>query len=780
VGDQKARQYVVNNGFNVFDIPVASVQASTKLPFKASVGKVITVDSFVMLNPVADREINLVHHSHTDIGYSHVQEDVIRIHTGNIRRAMKLIERTRDYPAGSKFIWNIESAWAVENFFDSSTEAERKQFIEFVKNGRIVVAGSYANVLTGLALPEELSWNYEYASKLRDSLKIPVKTGMMSDIPGMSWSTVSAMAKNGIRYFSNGPNFIGTPPYMGDRIGTTLMEQGNKAFWWKSASGKDSVLFWTCGKGYSSWHGVPEGGIEERGEDKIADYMNELDTIGYPYNMVHWRYNIVADNGPTDSSISDYVRKWNQKYAKPQLVLANVNDMFERFEKKYGSKIPVLQGDWTPYWEDGAYSTAKEEGDVRLASQRILLLEKIAKQEKLALDPVSLYKAKRGVVLFQEHTWGAFNSIGDPENPFVVHQWNYKKMLLDSALFYATKLEKELDNKLAKAGTVKVYNTVGKSRTGYVELDAPAGFKANLVVDDQGNKHPVQKLSSGRIAFVATDVPAYGSRTYKFADNRKFKTIAFNSPYQFSIDSSAGALKSVQTAGREWVNKNEFRNMLQAVYVKGVDPANYSLSGFKKMEWVENGPVRRTLKITAELEGANELVYEINQYYGMDVFHLAVIVDKKAVRDKESLHIAFPFALKDPEVKVGVGETYITPVKSTIPGSNKDFYSVQRWIDVSDANYGVTISSPQGALWEVGKLINEEKTLNGFKKWETSGSSSPNIFLYAMNNYWHTNYKADQQGKIRFDFYLSFHGAFNLEKAGEFGYSVTEPLKAVY
>jgi hypothetical protein len=77
-------------------------------------------------------------------------------------------------------------------------------------------------------------------------------------------------------------------------------------------------------------------------------------------------------------------------------------------------------------------------------------------------------------------------------------------------------------------------------------------------------------------------------------------------------------------------------------------------------------------------------------------------------------------------------------------------------------------------------LINEEKTLNGFKKWETSGSSSPNIFLYAMNNYWHTNYKADQEGKVRFDFYLTFHGVFDLKKAGEFGYSVTEPLKAVY
>jgi hypothetical protein len=780
VADRSALKYPVVNGFNVFDIPMAAVNSRTIVPFKASVGKVLSVDSVLVMGPVADREIDLVHHSHTDIGYSHIQEDVIRIHTTNIRRAMKLIEKTKDYPEGSKFIWNIESAWAIENFFDSSSEQEKKQLISSLQSGKIALAGTYANVLTGLALPEELDWNYEYAAGLRERLKIPVVTGMMTDIPGMSWSTIDAMAKNGVRYFSNGPNYIGTPPYMGDRIGTTLMEQGNKAFWWKTASGKDSVLFWTCGKGYSSWHGVPEGGIWERGEDKIADYMNELDSIRYPYSIVHWRYNIVADNGPVDSSISDYVKNWNDKYSRPRLVLANVNDMFSRFEKQYGTTIPVLSGDFTPYWEDGAYSTAKEEADVRLASQRILQTEKIARQEKVTLDPQSLYKAKRGVVLFQEHTWGAFNSVGDPENPFVVHQWNYKKGLLDSALFYAEKIERELASKLSKAGLIRVHNTTGTARSGYVEIDAPAGFKGNVVVDEKGNRSPLQQLSNGRWGFIASGVPAHGATNYKLGQQKNLKTTAFATTIQYVLDNENGGIRSVKAGGREWVNNNQFKSLMQGVYVKGLDPSSYSLSKFRKMETVEDGPVRKTVRLTADMDGANEIVYEVNQYNGSDVLHLAVIVDKKAIRDKEALHIAFPFAISSPEVKIGIGETYITPEKGAIPGSNKDFYSVQRWIDVSDASGGVTIVSPQGALWEVGKLINEEKTVNGFKKWETSGSSSSDIFLYAMNNYWHTNYKADQAGKVRFDFYLSFHGPFDLKEAGEFGYGVTEPLKAIY
>ena len=123
---------------------------------------------------------------------------------------------------------------------------------------------------------------------------------------------------------------------------TALFAQGNNAYWWKSPSGKDGMMIWTCGRGYSSWHGFAPGAVHERGAEKIADYMNELDSLKYPYDIVHWRYNIVADNGPTDSTIADFVKEWNEKYVSPQLVLANVNDMFQRFEKKYGKKIPEL------------------------------------------------------------------------------------------------------------------------------------------------------------------------------------------------------------------------------------------------------------------------------------------------------------------------------------------------------------------------------------------------------------------------------------------------------
>jgi len=72
------------------------------------IGKLKFHQKFTVL-PVTRREIYLVHNSHNDIGYSDIQENVEKLQDKNIRDALKLIEKTKDYPDGSKFVWNIES-----------------------------------------------------------------------------------------------------------------------------------------------------------------------------------------------------------------------------------------------------------------------------------------------------------------------------------------------------------------------------------------------------------------------------------------------------------------------------------------------------------------------------------------------------------------------------------------------------------------------------------------------------------------------------------------------
>jgi hypothetical protein len=353
--------------------------------------------------------------------------------------------------------------------------------------------------MTGLSMQEELDWISDYSISLQDSLKLPIRTAMMTDVPGMSWSVVASLAQRGVRYFSDGINYIPGMPGNGDRIGHALEALGDKPFWWKSPSGKDSILLWCAGKGYSSWHGTAPGAVFEMGAEKIAEYLNQLDAENYPYSMVQWRYNIVADNGPTDSTISDFVKQWNEKYASPKLILANATDMFLRFEKLYGNKIPSLSGDFTPYWEDGAYSTAREESQNRVTAQKIIALEQLAKQNKIPLPKELLYRAKQQAVLFHEHTWGAYNCISEPDIAFVKHQWDFKKRYGDSAVYFTNQLEKTLLQHFKSSKDILVINTLPFSRNAYIEMNIPPGFKGKILEDEKGGKTMVQKLNNGKM-----------------------------------------------------------------------------------------------------------------------------------------------------------------------------------------------------------------------------------------------------------------------------------------
>jgi alpha-mannosidase len=144
--------------------------------------------------------------------------------------------------------------------------------------------------------------------------------------------------------------------------------------------------------------------------------------------------------------------------------------MMQEFETKYGKQIPTWSGDFTPYWEDGAYSTAKEEGDVRVLSARLSNLIEAAKVLGKPIDPHLLYRAKRSIVMWHEHTWGAWCSISDPDAHFTTDQWRVKKAFADSAGWYVDVIEKALLPAYRGQSSVDVINTLPWYRSGVVQL----------------------------------------------------------------------------------------------------------------------------------------------------------------------------------------------------------------------------------------------------------------------------------------------------------------------
>ena len=107
--------------------------------------------------------------------------------------------------------------------------------------------------------------------------------------------------------------------------------------------------------------------VGARSEKRCWITCRSLADAGYAYDMVQVRYTIGGDNGPVDPNLPDFVRAWNEQFATPRLVINTADAMFAEFERRHGAALPVMSGDMTPYWEDGALSSAAEETSVRAA-----------------------------------------------------------------------------------------------------------------------------------------------------------------------------------------------------------------------------------------------------------------------------------------------------------------------------------------------------------------------------------------------------------------------------
>ncbi len=350
---------------------------------------------------------------------------------------------------------------------------------------------------------------------------------MVTDIPGQSWSFVPALALAGIKYVSSGPNYMPNLSDGGDRIGWALKAWGDKPFYWVSPSGQEKVLFWMAGRGYSWFHGLNMGSLAKAPPYRIIEYMDELAEKGYPYSMVQVRYTVGRDNGPPDPSLADVVRSWNEKYASPRIVIATASEMFAEFERRHGAAVPVVRGDFTGYWEDGAASTARETAMSRAAASRLVQAEALWSILGRGGFPAAADdEGWRHIILFSEHTWGASDSVSDPDGEGPRAQWEYKKAFATGAEKSSSELLAEAAGKglgpasAAGRGAIDVVNTCSWERTDLVLIPADMSRTGDLVKDSAGALVPSQRLRTGELAFVASGVPGFGAKRYVIVEGR--------------------------------------------------------------------------------------------------------------------------------------------------------------------------------------------------------------------------------------------------------------------
>jgi hypothetical protein len=253
-----------------------------------------------------------------------------------------------------------------------------------------------------------------------------------------------------------------------------------------------------------------------------------------------------------------------------------------------------------------------------------------------------------------------------------------------------------------------------------------------------------------------------------------------NSLVAVKLDPETGALRSLKTfAGLELADTAALRGLNQYCYVPGRDPGAVKTNRVKEIEIIEPGPLVGRVRIISEAPGCKSLVQEVTVFDGLMKVQIVNILDKSKVREKESVHFAFPITVPGGTFHLDGGWGVVRPGADQLPGSCMDFFPTGRWADISNTIHGITWTTIESPLVEIGQMTDERVSGNGYRVWRDSVASGLLLYSYVMNNYWHTNYKADQEGTITFRYSLQPHGELLIEDVVRFGVGQREPLIAL-
>lgn len=785
----------LQTGYNQFYLEVPPTNSAKEIKATIKKGSQILFSLTAEQHPVKLIEIWLLPHSHLDIGYSDYQPVVEKKHWENFEKAIELAEKSQNSPEEARFKWNVEQLWAVETYLRQASPEKKQRFFEAVKKGWIGLQATLANELTGLCHPEELFELTSYSRKLEDEGLPPIISAMITDIPSYSWSFVPALALSGVKYLSSGPNYMPTLPDSGDRIGWALKTWADRPFYWVSPSGQEKILFWMAGRGYSWFHGLNLGNFSPEKKREILEYVEELENKNYPYSLVQVRYTVGGDNGPTDPNLTQAVKSWNEEFITPKLVIATSEELFKELEKRHGQEIPAVRGDFSPYWEDGAASTAKETALNRNLSDRLIQLETLY---SLLFPAVFLqadfYQAWRNVVLFHEHTWGAADSISNPDGENAIKQWEYKKDFVNKAKILIDSLDNNLKKKYlnesqgsqSDSTALDIFNTTSWERSEIIYLPPNLSSGKDLAVDENNQVLKSQRLGDGSLAVEITGLQPFSSRRIWLRPGQALsqgtakagQDFLENEFLRLRIDPKTGAVSSLvfkKSGHLELVDSKNFSGLNAYLYVAGTDPRKVQPARLVKVSVLEPGPLVASLALELEAPGCRKVqtIIRINSLDSRIDFLNQL--NKIKVRDKESVHFAFPFNFPEAEVKLDLGWGLVNPFFEEIPGACKDFFSIQKAAYLVRPDLSLIWVSPDVPLVEIGEITDERRVDGHPRTWKKELQPSTTFISYALNNYWHTNYKADQEGEIVLRYSLLLQQGFDLSQAKRKSLEVCQP-----
>ena len=757
--------------------------------------------------PMRQWTVYIYSHSHVDIGYTNTQENVEILHKTNIDEGIKLAEATKDYPPGAPYRWNPEVTWPLERYWKGATSEQKERILEAIKKNYLCIDANYLNTNTSACNDEEMFQMFRFSREMQKLTGKPMNTFQQMDIPGMSWGLVPVMAQQGVKYIMSWPNSA--------RAGYAH-ELDEKPFWWIGPDKKSKVLFFQPG-GYGNSGSMKKGGetgrpwFGQRDPGKVPPFiktgtadvnflkaLSQRERKDYPYDyyVVSWS---LWDNCPLDADLSEAVKKWNSEYAFPHLIIAGATEIMSMIETKYGDKLPVVEGDFTEYWTDGLGTAAGLIAANRNSKEKLVQAEILWTM----LHPgkpaprKDFDEAWRYIALGTEHTWCAEN----PSEPFFQDAiWKVKQSYFREAV---DQTEAMMEKAIAPAtdrstgalgpvegpsnGGIVVFNTNSWIHGGLITLSKAESAKGNRVVDDKGNDVLSQRLSTGELVFLSSDVPPFGSRHYRVVkgeqpvfDGCSIEGTTLNNKHlKVTLSKETGNITHLVTlaSGHNYSDVKVNGGLNAFRWMPG-DSDNAVADSVISISVTEEGPLVVELSVLSKGKGCRSVTRSVRLIFNQPSVEITNIVDKLPLIDKDGIHFGFGFDIQQATTRMDIPWGIVRVEKDQWSMGNRNWLTMQRWIDISNERDGVTWCSLDAPLAESGAMTaNQTGTWNGERKpWLRKLEPNGTVYSWVMNNHWFTNFPLTQDGPVKFRYRILPHGVYDASAANRFGLEQAQPL----
>ena len=778
------------------EVPIISQAGPAQISIQSATDK---INKDVVLAQCPKRTVYLVQHVHTDIGYTRPQTEILPEHLRFIDYALDFCDLTDNYPDDAQFRWTCEVTWAVREYLKRRPLEQIERLKKRIAEGRIEIAGMFLNM-------SELSSESALAASLMPVLEIkkfglPVQTALQDDVNGAGWCLVDYFSDVGIKYLSMGIN----------QTRSILPFDRPTPFWWESPSGKRVLAYradhYMVG---NIWH-LHEGNLEIFGP-RFLEHISSLEKNNYPFNDIVVQFSgYRTDNSPPSTRACELVKTWNETYSWPKLRIATAHEFLQEIEKKHSEELPVYRAAWPDWWTDGFGSAARETAEARITQNALEATEGLLAMVSLLGSDISSETMDRitavqdELLFYQEHTFGASESISDPmaENSMV--QWGEKSSYVWNAVKNQGLLREEalglLQSYIPKSEipTIAIFNTLSWERSGLVRLFIdheilPA--HSNFQIIDSLTKRPIQcqpaeSRSEGTYWNLWVDnIPSMGWRTFlikvekgvtseKSPENRD--NIIENSFYKLQVDTTTGAIKSLYDKELEQEladNKNTWqlgqfiyeRILIGREFVAG-NFVRTSLSNIK-IEKTIDGDLWKAIFIKADaagFEAENGIHIEYRLYHTDKRVELLFTGRKSREQKAEACYVAFPFHLANSKIIYEAQGGLVRPGVNQLPGSSSDWHTVQNFAAIRNPKNQIVLSSPEIPLVQLGEI--------NLGKWQYKAHvEKPHIYSWPMNNYWFTNFRAYQEGEFEWRYFITSSGDTSNKAATQFGHGSCTPL----